>query len=200
MLHRRKDCMPASATPSAATSVASPVETLRALFQAGGHLSYGERVSQLDHALQGAQLAEAEGADDELVCAVLLHDLGHLLHRDAAQAFAAGDDDKHELLGARYLARWFGPGVVEPIAWHVQAKRYLCAVEAGYHASLSPVSQRTLAIQGGAMSAAEIADFEGLSHHRRAVAVRRWDDAAKEAGATTRPLDHFLSVAARVLR
>ena len=39
--------------------------------------SYGaERVSELAHALQCAELAQRAGADDELILACLLHDVG----------------------------------------------------------------------------------------------------------------------------
>ena len=57
---------------------------IESLLQTRGHAQYsGEPVSQLQHALQTAALAEGEGADDELVTAALLHDLGHLVHQPA---------------------------------------------------------------------------------------------------------------------
>jgi phosphonate degradation associated HDIG domain protein len=162
------------------------------LFAAHGTLAYGESVNQVEHALQCAALAESEGAADTLVVAALLHDLGHMLHRDAASALRSGEDDRHELLGAETLERWFGAAVAAPVSLHVRAKRYLCAREPGYLERLSPVSTRTLALQGGPMGEGEAGDFERLPHFRDAVRLRRWDDMAKVRGLPTAPLAHFM--------
>ncbi len=150
-------------------------------------------MNQVQHALQCAALAEAEGAADTLVVAALLHDLGHMLHRDAASALRSGEDDQHEMLGAETLERWFGPAVATPVSLHVAAKRYLCAREPGYLERLSPVSTRTLALQGGPMDARACAGFEALAHFEDAVRLRRWDDAAKQRGLATAPLSHFMT-------
>ena len=68
---------------------------------------------------------------------------------------------------------------------HVPAKRYLCATDAGYFGMLSPASVHTLGLQGGPMTAQEIALFEKEPYHREAVRVRRWDDQGKVAGLKT---------------
>ena len=73
----------------------------------------------------------------------------------------------------------------------VPAKRYLCAVDATYHGGLSQASVRSLAVQGGPMSHSEVAEFEGNDGFEAAVDLRRWDDAAKTAGAPTAALDTF---------
>jgi predicted HD phosphohydrolase len=70
--------------------------------------------------------------------------------------------------------------VTEPVRLRVAAKRYLCAVDPGYVDALSPASVYTLGLQGGPMSDREIAAFESSPHHADAVAVRRWDDHAKD--------------------
>lgn len=175
----------------------SPRAEIEQLFAVHGALIYGESVNQIEHALQCATLAENAGASDALIVAVLLHDVGHMMHRDAAGALQAGVDDGHEALGAKYLARWFGPAVTQPVALHVQAKRYLCAREPGYHASLSPISQRTLEIQGGPLSPAEIEAFEAQAHANDAVTARRWDDLSKQAEVQTPPLTHFMAMLER---
>jgi len=180
-------------------SMHDPLKTITHMFDASGTLRYGEHVNQIEHALQCAALAQAAGSADELVVAALLHDVGHLLHRDARGALLAGVDDVHENLGAKYLARWFGPAVCQPIALHVQAKRFLCWREPGYHELLSPVSQRTLALQGGPMSGAQALEFEAGEHAVAAMQLRRWDDEAKEAGVSTPPLSHFMTLAERCL-
>jgi gamma-butyrobetaine dioxygenase len=144
---------------------------------------YDEAVTELEHALQAAALAIADGAPDHLVAAALLHDVGHLVSDDNVTIDEQlSEDFEHERVGARHLARWFGPDVTAPVALHVAAKRYLCAVEPGYLDGLSPSSVRSLALQGGPMSTAEVDRFERLAHHREATLVRRWDDRAKVAG------------------
>ena len=170
------------------------VEHIAALFRARGGLAYGEDVTQVEHACQCGSLAERAGASAALVAAAFLHDVGHLLHVDAGRALADGRDDRHEALGARYLARQFSEAVTGPVALHVPAKRYLCCVEPAYGAGLSEVSRRTLALQGGVMSEAEAERFAATPFALDAVRVRRWDDAAKCAGLATPSLDHFLSV------
>ncbi|MFN3241309.1 MAG: phosphonate degradation HD-domain oxygenase [Planctomycetota bacterium] len=172
---------------------------LAELFDRRGRHVYGESVTQLQHALQCAALAEQEEASDALVTAALLHDVGHLLHRDAQQAFDDGVDDRHEAIGASYLGAWFGDEVTRPIALHVQAKRYLCHVDPVYHRDLSPQSQATLRLQGGPMDPAEATAFGRRPHAASAIRVRRWDDAGKQPNRWTPPLSHFLKVAATCL-
>ena len=186
--------------PVSPASSRNPVERILALFDAQGALAYGESVTQLEHALQCAQLARDEGANDALITAALLHDMGHLIHRDAAGALRTGTDDEHEALGAVWLGQWFGEAVTRPIALHVQAKRYLCATEPDYHARLSPVSVRSLELQGGPLAPREAAEFGSLAFAQDAVRLRRWDDQAKCAGLPTPALSEFLSIAARCRR
>lgn len=162
------------------------------LFADRGAAEYhGESVTQLEHALQAAHLAEAVGAPPALVAAALLHDVGHLLHPGGEAAAARGADAGHEELGYRFLARYFGPAVAEPVRLHVPAKRYLCAVEPGYHDLLSPASRRSLELQGGPMTRAEAKAFEREPFAGAAAALRRWDDRAKRVGLVTPPFAHY---------
>jgi len=161
------------------------------LFAAHGGAAYGEDVTSTDHSLQAAHFAQAADAPKPLVLAALLHDLGHLV---AAVPSDLGDwhtDGHHEEVGARWLAAHFGPSIVEPVRLHVAAKRYLCAVDPGYLSTLSEASIYTLTLQGGAMSATEVADFERAPFHADAIALRRWDDMGKVAGLTTQPLASY---------
>lgn len=154
---------------------------------------YADGVNQRDHALQCAALAERAGSDDALVAAALLHDVGHLLTADQRRADGSvGADLHHERVGARYLRRFFGPDVTGPVVLHVDAKRYLCAVDHDYFAILSPVSVRSLELQGGPMTPGEALAFEARSGWHAAADLRRWDDGAKVAGARCPPLDHYI--------
>lgn len=173
---------------------------LVALFESpAARRMYDEEVTERDHALQTAALAHAEGAPDHLVAAALLHDVGHLVADDNVTLDEdLAEDFHHERVGARYLARWFGPEVTAPVALHVAAKRYLCAIEPGYLDDLSPSSSRSLTLQGGPMSPAEVAAFERLAHHDAATLVRRWDDGAKVAGLAVADLATYRSLLARL--
>jgi predicted HD phosphohydrolase len=153
------------------------IDDLLDLYDRWGAARYDEEVAQLDHALQTAALAASAGAPDALVAAALLHDAGHLL------ALRGGPAGPHERTAPAFLAALFPGSVTGPIALHVAAKRYLCAVEPAYHAGLSVGSQRSLRRQGGRMSAGEVAPFEATPGWVEAVALRRWDDAGKVDGA-----------------
>lgn len=149
-------------------------------------------VNQLEHALQSATLAQAAGEPASLVVAALLHDVGHMIHDLGEDPALDGIDDTHEDIAAAWLGAHFGPDVTEPIRLHVPAKRYLCATDPGYFAILSEDSVRSLALQGGPMSAQEVADFERNPHFAEAVRLRRIDDRAKDPAAVTPPFAHFL--------
>jgi phosphonate degradation associated HDIG domain protein len=166
-------------------------EVLQLLQQHGGSRYGGENVSQLEHALQAAFFAEQEGAPATLIAAALLHDIGHLLHELPADAPDRGIDDRHEELGARWLASRFGRAVCEPVNLHVVAKRYLCATEPAYFELLSAPSIQSLALQGGPMTADESRRFEQHPFYREAVQLRRWDDRAKIEKLVTPYIEHF---------
>jgi gamma-butyrobetaine dioxygenase len=166
----------------------------------GSDLYGGEPVTQLQHALQCAQLAENEGASPALITAALLHDVGHLLEDDFDDAPAHDEDRRHEELGDAFLSKWFGPDVTEPVRLHVAAKRYLCAVEPGYFDALSSMSRHSLMLQGGPMSEAEVAEFEANPYCKDAVRLRRWDDRGKDPNTKTATLGYYLSYALRCVR
>ncbi|MBS0425866.1 MAG: HD domain-containing protein [Proteobacteria bacterium] len=178
--------------------MALSLDDIAAIFGRKGSAQYsGEPVTQLEHALQCALLAEQAGADDELVTAALLHDLGHLLNDQGESPTLRGVDDLHQFYALPFLHGLFSDRVLDAIRWHVDAKRYLCASRPGYEASLSDDSKRSLALQGGVFFPAEERAFLERPHAQDAVRVRLWDDAAKQAGLPTPPLAHYLVRARR---
>ena len=159
------------------------VEAVAELFAGPGARDYiGEPVTIGIHMRQAGALAASAGAAGSLVAAALLHDIGHLRQES---------DSRHGDAGAQWLSQWFGEAVTEPVRLHVAAKRYLCAAEAGYLGLLSDESVRTLALQGGPMTAQQAAAFEALPFAQDAVAVRRWDDEAKDPAVTPPEFSHF---------
>jgi phosphonate degradation associated HDIG domain protein len=150
------------------------------LFERHGREAYfGESVSILEHSLQAAWLAKEAGAEQHLLVAALVHDIGHLMHGLAEDIAQRNLDGKHELIGEAWLHSRFGPQVSEPVRLHVDAKRYLSFIEPSYLAQLSPASLLSLKLQGGPFSPDQARDFERHPHFEAAVTLRRWDDAAK---------------------
>lgn len=176
------------------------MDSLFEILRNRGARRYGqEAVNQIQHALQCAALAEAARGGPTIVTAALFHDIGHLLrNRDDAEAPTM--DFRHELSGRKYLSRWFGGNVCQPVALHVKAKRYLCAVDPSYGAMLSPASIHSLKLQGGALSRVEVKAFESDPHFQDAVALRRWDEEAKVPDLATPDLDHFKPIAEAAIR
>jgi [1-hydroxy-2-(trimethylamino)ethyl]phosphonate dioxygenase len=171
------------------------------LMASRGSGRYGlSAVSQIEHALQCAALAQARRLGDEMVLAALFHDLGHLVVGGDVNLAGQGIDDKHEEISARILAKVYGAPVAEPVRLHVAAKRYLCAVDPAYYGKLSEDSRQSLILQGGPMAAEEVAAFDRLEHGKAALALRRIDDEAKVAGLATPGLDAYRAVSARVAR
>jgi phosphonate degradation associated HDIG domain protein len=159
----------------------------------GGRAYDGEPVTQIEHALQTAARAEREGASPALVAAALLHDLGHLLNDQGDTPTLRGVDDLHQYAALPFLRALYDDDVLIPIRLHVDAKRYLCATRAGYFEALSIDSKRSLALQGGIFAPVEATAFIEQQYAEDAVRVRLWDDAAKDAGAVTPPLAHFVA-------
>lgn len=174
-------------------NASGPLDELALLFEGEGSAEYfGEAVTQAGHMLQAGALAEAAGAPAHLVAAALLHDVGHfhgtVTGRDLMDG---GRDNRHSHTGADWLGRWFGPEVTEPVRLHVAAKRYLCTAEPGYFELLSEASVHTLRVQGGPMTEEQARAFEALPGALDAVALRRWDERAKDPDGLTPGFDHF---------
>ncbi|MGV3558971.1 phosphonate degradation HD-domain oxygenase [Larkinella arboricola] len=157
---------------------------------------YGEPVSQLEHMLQSAMLAERAGADDETIIAAFLHDIGHLLPSELAEDHMDnyGRVD-HEKLGADWLReRGFSEKVAQLIEHHVNAKRYLTYKHPAYFNKLSEASLKTLEFQGGPMTEAEAHDFEQNPYFRGILQVRGWDEQAKETDVAMPSANHYLDL------
>ncbi|SFU70047.1 MULTISPECIES: phosphonate degradation HD-domain oxygenase [Pseudomonas] len=150
------------------------------LYEQYGTADYiGEPVSQLEHMSQAAQLAMAEGVDDEVVLAAFFHDIGHLCGQGGENMDGYGVVS-HERLGADYLRRaGFSERMAKLVEYHVQAKRYLTFVQPDYYARLSEASRRTLVYQGGVMSAEEARAFEQDPLCAVSLRMRHWDEQAK---------------------
>jgi phosphonate degradation associated HDIG domain protein len=187
-----------SSAPGPAAAVADAIVAL--LRDHGDAAYFGEPVSQRAHALQCAALAAREGAAPSLVGAALLHDIGHLLHGLGESIADEGVDARHEDAGHDWLTRHFSDDVTEPVRLHVDAKRYLCAVDPAYAAALSPASQQSLALQGGPFTKSQVLAFADLPFAAEATRLRRWDDAAKIDGLDVPDVEHYRALLTSLVR
>ena len=172
--------------------LSSVVDKLLELYRQAGDLEYhGEKVSQLEHALQTAQQAVDSGATDEEIIAALLHDIGHIWPDDDSVVTGVGVVE-HDRIGSEVLlGLGFSEGVAQIVAGHVAAKRYLVANDEDYASKLSDVSVESLRLQGGPMSVEESALFSQASWSIEKIRVRVWDDRAKTPGAPVALLETY---------
>lgn len=175
----------------------SRVEEIISLYKKFGNEDYiGEPVSQIEHMCQCAQLAEAAGADEEVILAAFFHDIGHLCEyafpeRKLQHMDGVGIVD-HEKLGYTYLiSKGFSKKIALLVQSHVQAKRYLTFKYPEYFEQLSEASIKTLAFQGGVMTMAEATIFESDPLCEMYVQLRRWDEQAKETSKPLPPLNNY---------
>ena len=165
----------------------------------GGESYLGEAVTMRDHMLQAAWQAENAGASDKVIAAALLHDIGHYVGEFGDDYIEKGLDNRHQLSGAKILENFFDIEVVQPVKLHVDAKRYLCAVDPDYLNELSDASIKTLALQGGPMNQAEVEEFESQPGYETAVQVRKYDDNAKDPYISTPSIEHYLKYVQKAL-
>jgi 2-amino-1-hydroxyethylphosphonate dioxygenase (glycine-forming) len=170
------------------------VEEIFELYQKHGDNEYaGEKISQLEHMVQAAQFAKDGGYDDEIILAAFLHDIGHI----CAASYITEDMNgfgvmNHEKIGANFLRkRGFSERIARLVENHVSAKRYLTFKHPEYYEGLSEASKKTLEYQGGKMNPDEAILFEQDNLFEEFIAMRRWDELAKEENIPMPPMDYF---------
>ncbi len=156
-------------------------EVFELLQRSGGEEYFGEPVTKLQHAEQCASHARNAGADEELILASLLHDIGHLLEVEGALRDERVGVINHDEIGQAWLrSRGFSVRLAALVGGHVDAKRYLTAMNPGYLARLSPASIETLRLQGGPMNDSSAAAFAEAPELRDLLRLRTWDEMAKD--------------------
>ena len=176
------------------------VEFLADIFTRLGADSYlGEAVSMSEHMLQTAHNAELAGESKATITAALLHDIGHYTGEFPENYIDLGLNNRHETMGAAILEKFFPDEVTQPVRWHVDAKRYLCATERAYFSGLSDASVKTLELQGGPFNPEEVRKFEENPYLETIIRVRRYDDGGKVPGVVTPPIEHYLEMVQETL-
>ena len=172
------------------------------LYEGYGGAEYaGEKVSQLEHMAQAAQLAEEQGYDEEVILAAFLHDIGHISEAANGSNEMDGFGIKdHEELGAEFLrGKGFSKKIVRLVESHVEAKRYLTVKDPEYYAQLSEASKATLEYQGGPMTREEAAAFEQYPLFPLIIQMRKWDEQAKVENKPLPDLQHYRKMIIRHL-
>lgn len=159
----------------------------------------GEPVTMAQHMLQGATIAAQSALPEEIVVAALLHDIGHFTSEFGTFSMDDTEDRYHEEAGAELLEQFFPSVVTDCVRYHVAAKRYLCATKPEYFKRLSEASIHSLSLQGGPMSAAEVAEFEKNPNLKEIIQVRYLDEAGKRADMETPDYWHFAPMVQRVV-
>jgi phosphonate degradation associated HDIG domain protein len=167
----------------------------------GGEEYAGEKVTQLEHMVQAAQLAEEQGYDEETVLAAFLHDIGHICEAGHGDNEMDGFGIKdHEEIGADYLKqKGFSSKIVRLVQSHVEAKRYLTFKYPDYYDQLSDASKKTLQYQGGPMHEEEANAFEHYPLFDLIIKMRKWDEQAKLEHKPLPALVHYRNMILRHL-
>ncbi|GHF06169.1 phosphodiesterase [Aliiroseovarius zhejiangensis] len=165
----------------------------------GGEEYLGEPVTMAEHMLQGATIAQQNGQPEDIIVGALLHDIGHFTSEFGTYHPDDTEDRHHEDAGAEVLERFFPSVITDCVRFHVAAKRYLCATKPEYFKRLSEASVHSLMLQGGTMSAGEVAAFEQNPNLKQIIAVRYLDDAGKRADMETPDFWHFAPMVQRMV-
>ena len=142
-------------------------------------LYIGEKVTIAEHMIQTAMLAEKTNCSSSLICSSLLHDYGHFILKNPDDLVNKNKDGKHEDVGCKFLKKYFIKDVVEPIKYHVKAKRYLVR-DRRYYLMLSDASKVSLKLQGGIMNDKEAKEFENNDFFEESIKLRKFDEEAKK--------------------
>jgi len=169
------------------------VDKIISNFKNNKSLYIGEKITISEHMIQSAMLAEKAKSNDDIVCSCLLHDYGHFIIEDPDKLVINEKDGKHENIGYEYLTKFFNKEIVEPIKYHVLAKRYLVRNKK-YFNFLSEASKISLKLQGGPLNNKESKEFEKKEYFKSSVLVRKFDEAAKKMGVKMKSIDDYKSL------
>ncbi len=153
-------------------------------------LYLGENITISEHMIQCAMIAEKKNCKVSLVCACLLHDYGHFILEDPDELVVKNLDGKHENIGYEYLKKFFNRDVVEPIKYHVLAKRYLSRNKK-YFNNLSEASKVSLKLQGGVLDKKECKEFEKKEFFKSAIRLRKFDESAKKSNVKIKSINDY---------
>ena len=159
-------------------------------FKNNKSLYIGEKITIPEHMIQSAMLAEKAKSNDALVCSCLLHDYGHFIIENPDELVKNNKDGSHESIGYEYLKKFFKKEIVEPIKYHVLAKRYLSRNKK-YYQILSRASKISLKLQGGIMDEKEADEFKNNEFFENSIKLRKFDEGAKKTSLKIKSIKEY---------
>ena len=159
-------------------------------FKNNKSLYIGEKLTMSQHMIQSAMLAEKAKCNDNIVCSCLLHDYGHFIIENPDSFVKNNEDGEHESIGYEYLKKFFNKEIVEPIKYHVLAKRYLSRNKK-YFNNLSEASKVSLKLQGGVLDKKECKEFEKKEFFKSAIRLRKFDESAKKSNVKIKSINDY---------
>ena len=160
-------------------------KTIEELYTNYGNAHYmiGEKITQTDHALQAAYLADRCKASEEVILALLVHDIGQITNK-ALVGNTSSLHLSHDEAGYIWLKKHgFSEFVCDFAKYHTLAKIILCELNPGYFETLSKASQESYHVQKNKFSDPSYQEFiDGFLSHPRLedfLFARRCDDFAK---------------------
>ena len=162
-------------------------------FKNNKSLYIGEKITMSEHMLQSAMLAEKVKSKDHLICSCLLHDYGHFIIEDPDKLVENDEDGNHESIGYEYLKNFFKKEIVEPIKYHVLAKRYL-ARNKKYYNLLSDASKTSLKLQGDILNKKESNEFEKMPFFKNTIKLRKFDELAKKTNVKIKSINEYIDL------
>lgn len=167
------------------------------LYKKHGDKAYiGENISQREHVVQSALLAETyleniaceDDTRSSIILGALFHDVGNLLMYEYPNQFKLTADLgilDHEVHGSNYLRNLgFNEFICSLVKNHVYTKRYLITKNPEYFNVLSDASKKTFEYQGGLLTELEIQNYENDPNFKWHLKMREWDDMAKSTDRT----------------
>ena len=155
----------------------------------------GEPVSQVEHMIQAAMLAEQDNQPRSVILAALFHDIGHLVQYEAdcnLDTMNKYGVKNHENIGLNLLKNNNIPyPIPQLVENHVKVKKYKVYKYPEYYKVLSDASKKTLEYQGGPMTETEANAFEKDPLFKKSLLIRLYDDKAKIKGLTLKPLEYY---------
>jgi predicted HD phosphohydrolase len=177
-------------------SVKEAVDKIFYYYENFGERDYiGEPVTQIEHMVQGAMFAEQDRRKPEIILAMFLHDIGHLLElelEDSKEKMGDLGVMNHEGKGRKFLEDMGVPYPIPNLVEnHVKVKKYLVGKNPEYYQKLSDASKQTLVYQGGPMSSEEIESFESDPLFSDSLLVREYDEMSKVPNIKFKSLDFY---------
>lgn len=162
--------------------MASIMQEITLLFNKYGNERYliSEEITQKNHALQSAWIAKMCHAPEEVIIALLLHDIGQLTHKELAGNTSFLHARHDELGGLWLFCHDFPDSVIDFAKYHTIAKIELCELDSTYFESLSKASQESYLIQKQKyVNSSLYTSFKKHPLYEDFLAMRLCDDLAK---------------------